>query len=101
MVYSSHTETPRNTGGPYSQPRPPGPPGLPLIGNLLALGRDPLGFFTETTRRYGDLVSLNLAGWQTLLVSDSIERILVEDRRSFIKNRFFWRNVTAVFGEGL
>jgi Cytochrome P450 len=86
MVYSSHA-------GPYLQPRPPGPPGLPLIGNLLALGRDPLGFFTETTRRYGDLVSFNLAGWQTLLVSNlpAIEKILVEDHRSFIKNRFFWQ----------
>lgn len=103
MAYSSHAETPGNAGGPYSQPRPPGPPGLPLIGNLLALGRDPLGFFAETTRRYGDLVSLNLAGWKTLLVSDlpAIEKILVDDHRSFVKHSFFWRNVTAVFGEGL
>jgi cytochrome P450 len=101
MVYSSPVKA--SAGGPYPQRRPPGPRGLPLIGNLLALGKDPLGFFAETTRRYGDLVSLNLAGWQTLLVNDlpAIEKILVEDHRSYVKNRFFWRNVTAVFGKGL
>jgi cytochrome P450 len=103
MVYSHRTEAPTSVGRSYPLRRPAGPRGLPLVGNLLALGRDPLGFFSETRSRYGDLVSLNLAGWPTLLVSDlpAIERILVEDHRSFVKNRFFWRNVTAVFGEGL
>jgi cytochrome P450 len=103
MVYSPPAEAPRSAGGRHPGRRPPGPRGLPLIGNLLALGKDPLRFFTETTRQYGDLVSLNLAGWQTLLVSDlpAIEKILVDDHRSYIKNRFFWRNVTAVFGNGL
>ena len=101
MVYSSPAEA--SPGRLYPRRTPPGPHGLPLVGNLLALGKDPLGFFTETTRQYGDLVSLNLAGWPTLLVSDlsAIESILVEDHRSYVKNRFFWRNVTAVFGKGL
>jgi hypothetical protein len=30
-----------------------------------------------------------------------IEKILVEEHRSYAKNRFFWRNVTALFGKGL
>jgi cytochrome P450 len=103
MVYSHPAEAPRSAGGPYPRRRPPGPRGLPLIGNLLALGKDPLGFFAETARRYGDLVSLDLAGWQTLLVSDlpAIEKILVDDHRNYVKHRFFWRHVTAVFGKGL
>ena len=103
MVYSSHAEARRSPGRRYPRRTPPGPRGLPLVGNLLALGKDPLGFFTETTRQHGDLVSLNLAGWQTLLVSDlpAIEKVLVEDHQSYAKNRFFWRNVTAVFGKGL
>jgi cytochrome P450 len=102
MVYSPPAETP-SVEERYRRHPPPGPRGLPLVGNLLALGKDPLGFFTETMRRYGDLVSLNLAGWHTLFVSDLgvIEKILVEDHRNYVKNRFFWRNVTAVFGEGL
>lgn len=103
MIYSPPAEASRSVGGPNPRRRPPGPRGLPLIGNLLALGKDPLGFFAETARRYGDLVSLNLAGWPTILVSDlpAIERILVEDHRNYIKHRFFWRHVTAVFGKGL
>jgi len=103
MVYSHPAEAPRSAGGPYPRRRPPGPRGLPLIGNLLALGKDPLGFFAETAKRYGDLVSLDLAGWQTLLVSDlpAIEKILVDDHRNYVKHRFFWRHVTAVFGKGL
>ena len=78
MVNSPPAEAPGSLGGRYPRRRPPSPRGLPLIGNLLALGNNPLGFFAETARRYGDLVSLDLAGWQTLLVSDlpAIEKIL-------------------------
>jgi cytochrome P450 len=102
MVYSP-AEAPGSAGKTCPRPRPPGPSGWPVVGNLLALGRDPLGFCSETTRRYGDLVSLDLAGWPTLLVNDlsAIGRILVEDHRSFIKHSFFWRHVTAMFGDGL
>jgi cytochrome P450 len=103
MVNSPPAEAPRAVWGRYPRSRPPGPRGLPLIGNLLALGNEPLGFFAEAARRYGDLVSLNLAGWQTLLVGDlpAIEKILVQDHRNYVKHRFFWRHVTAVFGKGL
>jgi cytochrome P450 len=40
---------------------------------------------------------------QHYLVSDlpAIEKILVDDHRNYVKHRFFWRHVTAVFGKGL
>ncbi|MER9022391.1 cytochrome P450 [Mesorhizobium sp. M0815] len=83
--------------------RPPGPKGLPFLGNLVAFGKDELGFITETARRYGDLVWLNLAGWPALLVSDmeAIETILVKDYGNYIKHRFALRHVKALFGNGL
>uniref|UniRef100_UPI0035A9222D cytochrome P450 n=1 Tax=Mesorhizobium sp. LHD-90 TaxID=3071414 RepID=UPI0035A9222D len=83
--------------------RPPGPRGVPLLGNILQFGRDQLGFLTQTQRMFGDLVSYDFAGWPTLLVnsSDDIEKVLVEDHRNFIKNRLVWRHVTALFGQGL
>jgi hypothetical protein len=71
---------------------------LPVLGNLLALGKDPLRFFVEIAGRYGDFVSLNLAGWQALFFNDlpAIEKVLVEQHRNYSKHKFFWRHVTAV-----
>ena len=82
---------------------PPGPKGLPFLGNIVAFGRDQLGFFANCAKTYGDLVKLNFAGWPCLLVSDmtAIEKILVKDHRSFIKNELMWRHVRALFGKGL
>ncbi|MER9851013.1 cytochrome P450 [Mesorhizobium sp. M0106] len=78
--------------------RPPGPKGLPFLGDLVAFGRDELGFITETARRYGD-VWLNLAGWPALLVSDveAIETILVKDHDNYIKHRLALRHVKALW----
>jgi cytochrome P450 len=92
-------DAPTSAGRRY----PPGPSGLPVLGNLLALGKDPLRFFAEMAGQYGDFVSLNLAGWPALFVSDlpAIEKILVEQHRHYSKHKFFWRHVTAVFGKGL
>jgi cytochrome P450 len=80
-----------------------GPRGLPVLGHLIDLARDPLGFLSDCAREYGDVVALRLGTWPTLLISDPelIETILVKDHRSFVKNSFFWRQVTAVFGSGL
>jgi len=103
MVYSPSAEVHKNSIGRQHRDRPPGPPGWPLLGHLPAFGKDQLGFLTETARRYGDIVSLNLAGWPVVLVNDmdAIERILVKDHRNYIKNRLVWRHVTALFGNGL
>jgi cytochrome P450 len=83
--------------------RPPGPPGRLLVGNLIEFGRDILGFVTECQRRYGDVVSLRLAAWPALLVSrpDLVEDVLALRYRSFHKHSFFFRHVTAIFGNGL
>jgi cytochrome P450 len=80
-----------------------GPRGLPVLGHLGHLARDPLGFFTQCYREYGDVVALRLGTWPMLLISDPelIEHVLVKDHRNFVKNSFFWRQVTAVFGKGI
>jgi cytochrome P450 len=103
MAFSTPDRAAEAVRNPYRQHRPPGPIGLPLLGNLLAFGKDPLGFFSSIAKQYGDFVSLNLAGWPALLVSDmaAIERILVKDHGNFVKNRLTWRHVTALFGSGL
>ena len=82
---------------------PPGPKGLPWLGNLPEIARDPLGFFSRCSREYGDVVNIPLGTWPSLLISspELIEQVLVKEHRNFVKHRFFWRQVTAIFGHGL
>jgi cytochrome P450 len=84
-------------------PRPAGPKGQFLLGNLPALGKDLIGFLTRCARDYGDIVALRLFNMPAFLFNnpDLIEYVLVTNQRNFIKHSFFWRHVTAVFGNGL
>jgi cytochrome P450 len=76
---------------------------VPVLGNLPALRRDLLGFFTQCAREYGDVVAWKLGGWPAVVVNNPIiaEQVLVKQSENFSKNKFFWRHFTAVFGQGL
>jgi cytochrome P450 len=89
--------------GSAARQRPPGPKGILILGNAIAFGRDTLGFLTECTRQFGDLVAFRIGAWPALLVNnpDDIEYVLVKNHYNFTKNRFFWRHVRAIFGMGL
>ncbi len=123
ILESRYCSTPRGRSGPrlgaYHWPmtdlasdarpasaihhKPTGPRGLPLLGHLLDIRRDVLGFFTQCSQDYGDVVALRFAGWPTLLINnpDHIEKVLVKEHRNFVKHKLFWRHVTALFGNGL
>jgi cytochrome P450 len=83
--------------------RPPGPRGIPFLGNGITFGSDPLRFLTECARRYGDLVAFRLGTWPALLVNNpaDIEYVLVKHHRGFTKSRQFRRYTRAIFGSGL
>ena len=89
--------------GAIQRGRPPGPKGVPLLGNLPEFGRDKLGFFTRCAREHGDITAFKFAAWPCLLLcdSDDIENVLVRNHSNFIKHRVVLRHVTAVFGNGL
>jgi hypothetical protein len=72
---------------------PPGPKGLPMIGHLLDIRRDPLGFFSACCQQYGNIVSLRFGTWPALLLSgpSDLETVLVKAADRFKKNTFFWR----------
>jgi cytochrome P450 len=83
--------------------RPPGPKGTLLLGSLPDFARDILGYMTHCAREYGDIVYLRLAGWDVFQLNhpDLIDVVLRQERDNFVKHRFFWRHVTAIFGNGL
>jgi cytochrome P450 len=81
---------------------PPGPK-LSLLGSLIYRpGRDPLAFFTNLARTYGDLVSYRMGGEQIFLVNDPqhIRDILVTHNRNFTKSRGLERT-KRLLGNGL
>lgn len=47
-----------------------GPSGLPLLGNVLQLARNPHLKFSEWATKYGKLYSINIAGKQALVIND-------------------------------
>nr|AJD25182.1 cytochrome P450 CYP76AK2 [Salvia miltiorrhiza] len=67
-VYSRWSGSRRRTGGEL----PPGPPGLPIIGNLLQLGPNPHKSLAHLAKTYGPLMSLKL-GNQFAVVASSPE----------------------------
>ncbi|HEX7254005.1 MAG TPA: cytochrome P450 [Thermoanaerobaculia bacterium] len=88
---------------PSEHRRPPGPKGRFLVGSLPDFARDVLGFFTECIREHGDFVRFRIPGYEIFILHrpEDIETVLLTQRANFIKHRFFWRHVTAIFGNGL
>ena len=88
---------------PAEERRPPGPKGHFLVGSLPELARDICGFLGACVAEYGDTVRFRLPGREVFYLPrpEDIETVLLTERSSFIKHRFFWRHVTAIFGNGL
>lgn len=59
---------------------PPGPRGLPVVGNAFAFGRDPLGFVTETQRAFGEIATVRLGSRAVVLClrPEHVRALLVE-----------------------
>jgi len=82
--------------------RPPGPRGLPLLGQALRLARDPLAFLAGVARRYGDIAYYRLAGVDAFQLNhpDYIREVLITQRASFTLSPLRAR-LQAVVGQGL
>ena len=81
---------------------PPGPPGVPVLGNLLEIGRDQLGFYDDIAARYGDVVLTHFGRRPVVMLNnpDDVEYVLVKNQRNFVKGTFY-RILGHVLGEGL
>ncbi|KAF7372759.1 Cytochrome P450 2B11 [Mycena sanguinolenta] len=69
--------------------RPPGPPGLPLLGNVFQVPAKHLAtYFRGLCKEYGGFVSLNLAGFAIFLIGDiRLAKEILEKRSAKFSSR--------------
>jgi cytochrome P450 len=81
---------------------PPGPPGLPLLGNLRHMRIDAARGFVRAREQYGDLVRYQIASRPIYLVChpDDIKYVLVDNSRNYTKGRGLAK-AKPLLGEGL
>ena len=80
----------------------PSIPGLPFIGVLLKIRRNPLEFFSHVLREHGDRVQFRVLGRRVLLLChpEDMEQILVKDREIYGRSAEV-RALRPLFGKGL
>lgn len=81
---------------------PPGPKGRFLLGSLIEVSRDWLGFYQQCADEYGDVVCVHLAHVPIYLVVHprDIESVLVTHSANFTKSADY-RALARVLGRGL
>lgn len=87
---SETSEVDRTAASPRAVKRPPGPTGLPYIGNLEAYEEDRLAFLALCARDYGDVAAYD----DTVFVvsrADLVERILTRTNREYAISQDLFR----------
>jgi cytochrome P450 len=81
---------------------PPGPPNRLLAMLFGALQQNPLEYFTDLTRQYGDVWGMRIGNFRSFFINhpDLIEDVLVNKARLYHKGRILQAN-KYLFGEGL
>jgi cytochrome P450 len=81
---------------------PPGPRGLPILGMLPALRRDPIGVFTRAVQRHGDVVFFKIADRRAFLITnpDDIRHVLQDNARNYHKSPLY-QKLRTTLGDGL
>ncbi|WP_380680285.1 cytochrome P450 [Salinigranum sp. GCM10025319] len=82
---------------------PPGPKGVPVIGNSGQYARDPFEFITACAEAYGDVAHFELGPIDTYMITNpaDIERVLVTDATKYRKPAFQDDAIGDLLGDGL
>lgn len=83
--------------------RPPGPRGIPVLGNTLQFGRNTFDFLQQCRNDYGDVVYFEVLGqpFYQLNDPDEICHVLVENNVNYTKGSFLTKQFGEFLGKGL
>src|SRR5262245_4205585 len=83
--------------------RPPGPRGMPVLGSLLAVRRDPTGVFLDAARRFGDVVYFKIGPRRGYLISNpqDVRHVLLDNARNYHKSPLYQKLRMFLLGDGL
>lgn len=81
----------------------PTPDGLPVLGNALAVGRDPFSYVEEATREHGPVFRVSIPGLSFVCYADPelVERALVTERDRYRKDPRELELLGDLLGDGL
>ena len=82
---------------------PPGPKGIPLLGNLLQARSDPLQFAQDLIKKYGDIVRFRIGFFTGYLINspEYVRQVLSFNNRNYNKQNYNYRKLKPVLGDGL
>lgn len=86
----------------FKQDLPPGPGGLPWVGQLFNLQSGPLKFLENAAREYGDILFVEVAGKPIYVVNrpEYIQELLI-NQAAHLKKALALQLLKPLFGEGL
>jgi len=92
----------QTTSTEFRRSLPPGPRGVPILGNVLDVWRDPLGFMVRGPRDHGDIVQFRFGHYRYVLLNEpeSIKHVLIDNAKSYTKSRNY-DALRLVLGNGL
>ncbi len=81
---------------------PPGPRGLPILGMLPAVRRDPTGVFLSAARRFGDVVYFKIGPRRGYLITNpgDVRHVLQDNARNYRKSPLYDK-LRVSLGNGL
>src|SRR6185436_8620029 len=81
---------------------PPGPFGMPILGMLLAVRRDPTGVFMRAARHFGDVVYFKIGPRRGYLLTNpaDIRHVLQDNARNYHKSPLY-EKLRMSIGNGL
>ena len=82
--------------------RPPGPRGLPIVGMLPAIRRNPTAVFMTAARRFGDVVYLKIGSRRGYLITNpaDVRHVLQDNARNYHKSPLYAK-LRMSLGNGL